>query len=94
MANRDPRPVLYAKWSKKEKALLYGGISKQDGGILAHFFEGIQWPDGRNLAQELEARGYDLKSLKLTIRRNHALRTQNQEEVEANKKIQDWLSKK
>lgn len=55
-------------WSKREKALLYNG-PKQTGGLLASLFEQHRNSDGRTLAQELDARGYDLTTLRFSIRR-------------------------
>jgi hypothetical protein len=69
LRKRDDRPVLYVKWSRREKAHVYGGVSKQSGGMLAHFFEGIAWPDDKNLVRELEARGYDITTLRFSIRK-------------------------
>lgn len=60
---------LRARWSKKEDALLYGGVSKQDGGLLSFFFETYEWPDKSTLAGELEKRGYDLKTLQFSIKK-------------------------
>jgi len=54
-------------WSKREKALLYNG-PKQTGGLLASLFEQHRNNDGRTLAQELESRGYDLTTLRFTIK--------------------------
>lgn len=68
------------KWSKREKALLYHfERDKPTSMLIAHFFEGIlmgrayggavQEGDNRTLAQELDARGYDLTTLRFSIRR-------------------------
>ena len=43
--------------------------SKPTGGMLASAFERIVVFDGRTLAQELEARGYDLTTLRFQIRK-------------------------
>lgn len=91
---RDPRPVLYAKWSKRERAHVYGGVSKQDGGLLCRFLEGLKWPDDKNLIEELAARGYDITTLRLTVRRNHAQRTGDAEEANANAAIEAWRARR
>jgi hypothetical protein len=78
------KPDLGITWSKREKALLYhyeGG--KPTSMLLAHFFEHIKmgeayggWAgrtrqsnDDHTLAQELDARGYDLTTLRFSIRK-------------------------
>jgi len=43
------------------------GAVKGDTRLLAHFFESVKWPDDKNLRQELEARGYDITTLKFSI---------------------------
>jgi predicted ATPase len=43
------------------------GAGKRDARLLSHFFENVKWPDDRNLRQELEARGYDIATLKFSI---------------------------
>lgn len=69
------------RWSKREKALLYCFESQKPTSMLiAHVFEGIkmgemlgytgrekQPGDERTFAQELEARGYDLTTLRFSI---------------------------
>ena len=68
-------------WSKREKALVYHG-EKYTAPILAHLLEGVlmdalyggQLPTtdprhGRTVAQELEARGFDLTTLRFSIKR-------------------------
>lgn len=62
---------LTIRWSKRERALLYDG-EKSTGGMLAHFFEGIPYPDQLSLAKELDARGYDLTTLRFQIRKKKA----------------------
>jgi hypothetical protein len=79
------RPDQRVRWSKKERSLLYGWEREKPTSILlAHFFEGITMgdaysvglrhraprpEDNRTLAQELEARGYDLTTLRFSIRK-------------------------
>jgi len=84
---RKGKAELRAYWSKRERAIVYDG-SKQTGGLLARFFEGIVLLDAyaqrtglaarvhrpdpsdeRSLAKELEARGYDLTTLRFQIRK-------------------------
>jgi len=60
-------PDLSVRWSKREKALLYFG-SKPTGGLLALVFEGHK-PYGKTIAEELIDRGYDLTTLRFSIRR-------------------------
>lgn len=67
------KPDLSVRWSKRERALLYHG-SKPTGGMLAtHFetttaFEGVGEPP-RSLVKELEARGYDITTLRFSVRK-------------------------
>jgi hypothetical protein len=66
-----PKPDLSVRWSKREKALLYDGNSST-GGMLATYFERLEYPDKKTLAQELDARGYDLSTLRFSIRKKAA----------------------
>lgn len=61
------KPDLSVRWSKRERALLYDG-AKPTGGMLASFFERIESYDKKTLAAELEARGYDLTTLRFSLR--------------------------
>ncbi len=77
------KPDQRVRWSRREKALLYGyESSKPTSMLIAHVFEGIKMGDlyshvgreprpgdDRTFAQELEARGYDLTTLRFSIRR-------------------------
>lgn len=77
------KPDLSVRWSKRERALLYHYEgSKPTSMLFAHFIEGITmgdaygYPgreskpdDNRTLAQELNARGYDLTTLRFSIRK-------------------------
>lgn len=77
------KPDHAVRWSKREKALLYHHERcKPTSMLIAQVFEGLtmgdlyaypgrkQEPgDGRTFAQELEARGYDLTTLRFSIRR-------------------------
>lgn len=65
-------PQLLARWSKRERDLLFKwdeGCSKSDGGLLHSFLTFIQWPDNKSLVDELKARGYDLTTLRFSIRK-------------------------
>lgn len=67
--------MLKAKWSKKENCILYHFDKRpSDGSILADFFERITSKftcDGkeRTLKDELTARGFDITTLKFSIKR-------------------------
>lgn len=78
------KPDQAVRWSRREKALLYHYEGQKPTSMLiAHVFEGIKmgemygdYPgrvkqpgDDRTFAQELEARGYDLTTLKFSIRK-------------------------
>jgi hypothetical protein len=77
VSTRRPVPELRIYWSKRERtyrddkatsgALVYNG-EKCTGGMLATWFERIEL-DKRTLAQELDARGYDLSTLRFSIRK-------------------------
>lgn len=66
--NTTERPIVLVKHDRREGALVYSG-GGPTGGMLAHYFEGIRHPDAKTLAQELDARGYDVTTLRLTCRR-------------------------
>ena len=72
-------PDMTIRWSKREAALVYNGC-KYTAPILAHLLEGLHMEDlyggvlskddprhGKTVAQELEARGYDMSTLRLSI---------------------------
>jgi hypothetical protein len=75
------KPDQSVRWSKRENSLLYHYEGQKPTSMLiAHVFEGIkmrdmyhytgrdkQEGDDRTFAQELEARGYDLTTLKFSI---------------------------
>jgi len=42
---------------------------KCDASLLRHFVEGVEYFEGRNLRQELEHRGYDITTMKFTIKK-------------------------
>lgn len=65
---------LKVKWSKKENDLLYYSPRKSDGGVLYYFFEYLTSNatcDGktRTLRDELIARGFDITTLKFSIKK-------------------------
>ena len=63
------RPDLRVYWSRRENALLYHALPT-DGGWLSYALERVPLPhEGRTLAAELEARGYDVTTLRLWIRK-------------------------
>jgi hypothetical protein len=80
---RRERADQRVRWSKREKALLYGWErEKPTSMLIAGIFEGVtmgeinNYPgrekrpgDVRTFAQELDARGYDLTTLRFEIRR-------------------------
>lgn len=80
---RRAKPDQSVRWSKRERALLYHfECEKPTSMLIAHVFEGIKMGDlysytGREkqpgddhtFAKELEARGYDLTTLKFSIRK-------------------------
>ena len=68
------------RWSRRDKALLYHPEAcKPTSMLVAHFFEGITMGDAygyniskgsdgnRTLVQELEARGYDITTLRFSV---------------------------
>lgn len=59
---------LAAYWSKSENALVYDG-TKTSGGMLAHAFEHTPTLHAASLVKDLEERGYDLTTLRFTIRK-------------------------
>lgn len=80
------KPDQSVQWSKRERALLYRfEREKPTSMLIAHVLEGIKMgqlyssaghvsraEDERTFAQELEARGYDLTTLKFSIRKKEA----------------------
>ncbi len=78
------KPDQRVRWSKREKALLYGWNSdKPTSMFIAHYLEGVTYGDtmrltthdmsdprySRNLVEELDARGYDISTLRFSIQR-------------------------
>lgn len=61
---------LRASWSKREKDIVFHYPSKPDGHLLHDFFSYAKLAGaGKSLLEELEARGYDLATLKFSIER-------------------------
>ena len=77
----DPSKVLRARWSKKLKDVIYYFPSSPDGHLLNTILSGerchpntkspgwlgYEW--GPSFLQELEDRGYDITTLKFSIRK-------------------------
>ena len=67
---------LRARWGVCERGespdIVYGwggsGAQKPDGAMLAHFFENLLGLHGRTLRAELEHRGYDLSTLRFSVK--------------------------
>lgn len=62
-----------AYWSRGERDVVYDnggdGACKPTSMLIAHAFEKVTVHEGRSLRAELEARGYDLTTLRFSIRR-------------------------
>lgn len=68
-AKRKPAD-LRVRWSRRERSLLFSWDKyPPDGHLLHYVFNVADAHCGRSLAQELEARGYDLTTLRFQIRR-------------------------
>ena len=70
MAKFDPKTTLRALWSKKEKDIVYYFPCSPDGHMLNGYF--VYAKDSfqeHGLLKELEKRGYDLTTLKFSIRK-------------------------
>ena len=59
-AERGDTPDLCYVWGGE-------GAASADGRVLSQALEGAEVFDGKNLRQELEARGYDLTTLRFSI---------------------------
>jgi len=74
MSKKVKENLLYARWSKKLKDIIYFFPSRPDGNLLNniltskrhHSFDEAEYP---SFIEELEARGYDLTTLKFSIER-------------------------
>lgn len=64
---------LKIKWSKRERDIQYAwggdGALKADGHMLHMWMYWIRNSGGQTFAEELVARGYDLKTLEFSIRK-------------------------
>jgi hypothetical protein len=59
---------LLARWSKRLNDMLYSYPSKPDGGWLHSLVSWTKGPDGdSSLIEELKARGYDVKTLRISV---------------------------
>lgn len=69
----EPKPKkrkLIAKWSKRENAIEYRFPDyKSNGGLLSWLFEGYKYPHEKTFVQELDERGYDVKTLRFSVER-------------------------
>lgn len=67
------KPDLVVRWSRRERALVYAyqsNAGKALGSVLAGVIERDELFDSkRTLAAELDARGYDLTTLRISIRK-------------------------
>lgn len=70
------KPDLVVRWSKRERALVYtyqNNASKAVGGILAYELETRELESAkRTLVAELADRGFDITSLRISIRKKVA----------------------
>lgn len=69
----NPAGDLTAYWSKSKNDILFDstdGPHAVDGRrVVYHAFSVILLPDGKSFLDELEARGFDLATLKFSIKR-------------------------
>lgn len=66
------KPALSARWSKRHRDLLYNfDRYPPDGHFLHGLFSHVvvDGKSGRNLVQELEARGFDVTTVRFSIQR-------------------------
>lgn len=70
---KDRDRILAAVWSEGEDDLKFYYPSKPDGHWLYGWFSHARWPGGtdqnRSFLQELEERGYDVKTLRFSVER-------------------------
>lgn len=64
------KPDLSVRWSKRDRMLTYTG--RRAPVPLYIFFECIESLDKPTLVQELERRGYDIETLRFSIRKRGA----------------------
>jgi hypothetical protein len=67
----DRKPAnLRVRWSKRERDLTFAWEQHApDGHLMHNAFNVVPVHGGRSLTEELEARGYDLTTLRFQIRR-------------------------
>lgn len=74
MASRKKNETLSIKFSKKEKDLMYyyplGSQTVCDGHFLYTFLNHVPSNNGKTFMEELADRGYDTKTLLLSIKKN------------------------
>jgi hypothetical protein len=88
---------LLVKWGRPERndnpAICYAhggkGSSRPDARMISNFFEEIENFDGKNLRQELVIRGYDLETLKFSIKMKAPDKTPDTTPDETPDKTQD-----
>ncbi len=74
---RSARPgELIAGWNARERDVGFAwggaGASKADGSLLYSFLAYLKGLHGKTFVEELEARGYDLTTLRFSIRQKEA----------------------
>lgn len=68
--NKGELKVQFAKLKNDSPDICYfwgEGIPRADASLLHHFLNHMRF-DGKSLLEELEARGYDIKTFKLVIK--------------------------
>ena len=61
---------LRAAWDRRRGDLVYRwDAGAADAHLLSAFLCHLKWPDDRTLLEELAARGYDLTTLRLSVRK-------------------------
>lgn len=71
---KPKRAKLTMFWSKRERDFVYKYPSRPDGHLVHYVFSVGRWNDARravdlSFIQELEARGYDTKTLRFSVER-------------------------
>ena len=82
MSQMRTKPDLVAKWSKRENDILYHwqAGSKTESRLVAYALETAGVFKGNSLRRELQERGYDITTLKFSIRRRAGLSAESKEE--------------
>ena len=68
MTDRAKPPRLGARWSKRERDILFTWDAMPGGSSNGHLLHNVLSP----LAKELEARGFDLATMRFSIRKKAA----------------------